>query len=104
MINTELKMNQINKQQITNPVNKLSYDKTSAISIFEYSKGLLSRSLREFIKENYSPKKGKGSIGQMVENLYFLLETNNNPEADFSSAGMELKCTPIKLSKTTLTS
>lgn len=42
MINTELKMNQINKQQITNPVNKLSYDKTSAISIFEYSKGLLS--------------------------------------------------------------
>lgn len=99
MINTELKMNQINKQQITNPVNKLSYDKTSAISIFEYSKGLLSRSLREFIKENYSPKKGKGSIGQMVENLYFLLETNNNPEADFSSAGMELKCTPIKLSK-----
>ena len=35
----------------------------------------------------------------MVENLYFLLETNNNPEADFSSARMELKCTPLKLAK-----
>lgn len=90
-------MDQTNK--IANPINNLSYDKTSAISIFEYSKGLLGRSLREFIKENYSPKKGKGSIGQMVENLYFLLETNNNPEADFSSAGMELKCTPLKLGK-----
>lgn len=99
MINKGLEMNQTNKQQIANPINKLSYDKTSAISIFEYSKGLLGRSLREFIKENYSPKKGKGSIGQMVENLYFLLETNNNPEADFSSANMELKCTPIKLGK-----
>ena len=63
-------MEQTNK--IANPINNLSYDKTSAISIFEYSKGLLGRSLREFIKENYSPKKGKGGIGQMVENLYFL--------------------------------
>ena len=78
---------------------KLPYDKCSAISIFEYSKGLLGRTLREFAYEGYSPKKGKGGIGQMVENLYFLLETNNNPEADFSSARMELKCTPLKLAK-----
>lgn len=78
---------------------KLPYDKCSAISIFEYSKGLLGKTLREFAYEDYSPKKGKGGIGQMVENLYFLLETNNNPEADFSSAKMELKCTPLKLAK-----
>lgn len=78
---------------------KLPYDKCSAISIFEYSKGLLGKTLREFAYEGYSPKKGKGGIGQMVENLYFLLETNNNPEADFSSAKMELKCTPLKLAK-----
>ncbi len=32
----------------------------------------------------------------MVENLYFLLETNNNPASDFSEAGLELKCTPLK--------
>ena len=35
----------------------------------------------------------------MVENLYFSLETNNNPNADFSQAGMELKCTPLKQGK-----
>lgn len=78
---------------------ELPYDKTSAISIYEYSKGLLGKSLREFVYDGYSKKEGKGGIGQMVENLYFLLETNNNPEADFSSAGMELKCTPLKLAK-----
>ena len=78
---------------------ELPYDKYSAASIYEYSKGLLGKSLREFAYEGYAPKKGKGGIGQMVENLYFLLETNNNPEADFSSAGMELKCTPLKLAK-----
>lgn len=82
-----------------NILKELPYDKYSATSIFEYSKGLLGKSLREFAYEGYAPKKGKGGIGQMVENLYFLLETNNNPEADFSSAGMELKCTPLKLAK-----
>ena len=78
---------------------ELPYDKYSAASIYEYSKGLLGRRLRDFAYDGYAPKKGKGSIGQMVENLYFLLETNNNPEADFSSANMELKCTPLKLAK-----
>lgn len=78
---------------------ELPYNKSSAASIYEYSKGLLGRSLREFAYEGYAPKKGKGGIGQMVENLYFLLDTNNNPEADFSSAGMELKCTPLRLAK-----
>ena len=77
----------------------LPYDKTSPISIFEYSKKLLGKTLRDFIRDDYSPKKGKGSIGQMVENLFFLMETNSNPEADFYSAGMELKCTPLKFSK-----
>ena len=74
----------------------LPYDIASAESIFEYSKGLLGKTLRDFVGEDYVPKKGKGGLGQMVENIYFLLETNNNPEADFSKAGMELKCTPLK--------
>ena len=73
----------------------LPYDITSAESIFEYSKALLGKTLRDFVWEDYVPKKGKGSLGQMVENIYFMLETNNNPEADFSKAGMELKCTPL---------
>ena len=35
----------------------------------------------------------------MVENIYFLLETNSYPGADFSEAGLELKCTPLRKSK-----
>ncbi len=77
----------------------LPYDKSSALSIFEYSKGLLNKTLRDFISDDYTPKKGKGGLGQMVENIYFMLETNSNPNADFASAGMELKCTPLKLGK-----
>ena len=42
----------------------LPYDKHSAASIFEYSKGLLGKSLRAFVREDYLPKKGKGGIGQ----------------------------------------
>ena len=77
----------------------LPYDKTSASSIFEYSKGILEKTLREFVWEGYQPKKGKGGLGQMVENIYFFLETNSNPASDFSEAGLELKCTPWKKSK-----
>lgn len=77
----------------------LPYDITDASSIFEYSKGLLGKTLRDFVWEGYQPKKGKGSLGQMVENIFFLLETNNYGGADFSEAGMELKCTPLKKSK-----
>ena len=78
---------------------KLPYDKTSSSSIFDYSKGLLKKTLREFVWEGYKTKKGKGGLGQMVENIYFFLETNCNPSSDFSEAGLELKCTPLKKSK-----
>lgn len=77
----------------------LPYNIKDATSIFEYSKGLLGKSLRDFVWDNYEPKKGKGSLGQMVENIFFLLETNNYAGADFSEAGMELKCTPLKKGK-----
>ena len=77
----------------------LPYDKTMASSIFEYSKGILEKTLREFVWEGYQSKKGKGGLGQMVENIYFFLETNSNPASDFSEAGLELKCTPLKKSK-----
>ena len=77
----------------------LPYNIKDPSSIFEYSKGLLGNTLRDFVCGNYEPKKGKGGLGQMVENIFFLLETNNYAGADFSEAGMELKCTPLKKSK-----
>lgn len=77
----------------------LQYDRTDAASIFGYSKGLLGKTLRDFLEDDYVPHEGKGALGQMVENIYFLLETSNNPASDFSEAGIELKCTPLKKSK-----
>ena len=78
-------------------IDKLPYDKTSAESIWQYSAGLLGHTLREFAPVDYIEKGGgKGSLGQMVEELYFLMENNSRPEADFAEAGMELKCTPLK--------
>lgn len=77
----------------------LPYDIKDAKSIFEYSKKILGNTLRTFVWDGYETKKGKGGLGQMVENIFFLLETNNYAGADFSEAGMELKCTPLKKSK-----
>ena len=78
-------------------IENLPYDKTSAESIWQYSAGLLGHTLREFAPaDDIEQNGGKGSLGQMVEELYFLIKNNSRPEADFSEAGMELKCTPLK--------
>ncbi len=77
----------------------LPYNIKDPNSIFEYSKGLLGKTLREFVWEGYKTKEGKGNLGQMVENIYFLLETNNYAGADFSEANLELKCTPLNKNK-----
>lgn len=74
------------------------FDKTDKMSIFQYSKGLLEHTLREFADESELLKltsKDKGKLGKLVEYLYFKYPPNNNPDADFSEAGMELKCTGL---------
>lgn len=50
----------------------LPYDITSSTSIFEYSKGLLGKTLRDFVWEGYKPKKGKGSFGQGLKGDYLM--------------------------------
>lgn len=75
------------------------YNQNDISSIFEYSKGLLGHSLREFVSPDYEARKGKGGLGEMVEEIYFGYDKNSNPDADFSIAGVELKCTPLKKSK-----
>lgn len=76
-----------------------NYNQTDISSIFEYSKGLLGHSLRDFVASDYEARKGKGGLGEMVEEIYFGYDKNSNPDADFSVAGVELKCTPLKKSK-----
>ncbi len=50
-----------------NILSNLPYDIKNVESIFEYSKGLLGKTLRDFVWEGYKPKKGKGGFGQMVK-------------------------------------
>lgn len=72
-------------------------DRTNPLSIFEYSRLLMGNSLHDVAGDQAvaQARKGKGGLGQMVEELFFGYEVNSNPEADFSEAGVELKCTPL---------
>ena len=77
-----------------------NFDRTDRASIFKYSTGLIDHCLRDFANEEeilQLPAGDKGKLGKLVEYLYFKYPVNNNPEADFAEAGMELKCTGVSL-------
>lgn len=75
----------------------MKYDKTSPISIFDYSKQLIGKSLRDVITSEMLHKRlGKGGLGQLVEELFFEYDVNNDQRADFAEANLELKCSPVK--------
>ncbi|MBS7289366.1 MAG: hypothetical protein KIG56_02095 [Bacteroidales bacterium] len=58
---------------------------------------LLGKTLEEAIAPNViEARKGKGRLGQLVEEYFFGYDVNSNPDADFSDAGLELKVTPLK--------
>ena len=75
----------------------LPYNDKDIISIFDYSKQLINRCLRDFVPhaEEYM---GKGGLGQLVEELFFKYGLNSKQEADFAFVNAELKCTPLKKS------
>lgn len=82
---------------------KLDYDKTSIASIFEYSKGLIGHSLNEVVDPSFKAMnlqgQGKGGLGQMIEKYYFHYDINSDPGPDFREAGLELKATGLKKTK-----
>lgn len=75
----------------------LPYDEKDISSIFNYSKQLVNKCLRDFAPdaEEYG---GKGSLGQLVEELFFKYDLNFRQGADFAFVNAELKCTPLKKS------
>ena len=74
-----------------------NYDRTDKWSILEYSKLLLGKTLEQAIYPDViEARKGKGRLGQLVEEYFFGYDVNSNPDADFSEAGLELKVTPLK--------
>lgn len=80
---------------------KDSFDHTSPMSIFNYSRHLIGQSLHSLLGDEVisQKRKGKGGLGQMVEELFFNYNVNSNREADFADAHVELKCTPLLNSK-----
>lgn len=78
---------------------QLEYDRTSPKSIFEYAIPLIDHTLREIVGDEavqgYNMT-GKGTLGQMVEELYYYYKANSNPTPDFEEAGVELKTTGLK--------
>ncbi len=75
----------------------LPYDKNDPRSIETYAKRLLGKTLRQVIGNHIEQKyKGKGKLGQILEDLYFLYKPNSIAGPDFEEAGVELKTSPIK--------
>ena len=80
---------------------KASFDEKDPLSIYDFSGLLIGHSLHSLLGNdviNHSLK-GKGVLGQMVEELFFRYKINSNREADFSDARVELKCTPLLKNK-----
>lgn len=74
-----------------------SYDYTSKEDILRHALIMLGRSLRLVHPEKaIGLRKGKGGMGQAIEEIHFEYKPNNNPTPDFEEAGIELKCTPLK--------
>lgn len=86
-------------------MNVFDYDDSNPISIENYAKKLLNKSLSDVLRStNIKKRKGKGSLGETVEKYYFGYEPNSNPEPDFPKAGVEVKVTPLKISRNKLVS
>lgn len=89
-------------------MNKLSYDKTNPENIEKYAKNLIGKTfknileielnneqLKEKIKYFNNPK-GKGSLGNLLEEYFFYYKPNSVSDADFYEAKTELKVTPYE--------
>jgi len=78
-----------------------TFDRTNPMSIFNYSRHLIGQSLHSLFGDAVieHKRKGKGGLGQMVEELFFNYDVNSNRKADFADAHVELKCTPLLKSK-----
>ena len=89
------------------PETDLPYDHKSPESILRYAGKLTGRTLREYLDFETGIIGGtntKGTFAQIVERGYFYIENNNEPVPDFDEAGIELKVTPVKMTRSGLTS
>lgn len=78
----------------------MNYNEKSIDSIMDYAHGLIGKKFGEIDNnERLGENKGKGNLGQIIEESYFGYDINSRAEADFSHVGVELKVTPFKVNK-----
>ncbi len=90
----------------------IMYDKKDPKSIEKYALKLVGNTFYdviEYAEKNkiaqaervrfYGNTARKGGLGNLLEELYFGYKSNNNQEADFVEAGVELKATPYEYTK-----
>lgn len=82
-------------------VPEAQFDEKDPQSIYDFSRLLIGKSLHSLPGGDVieHSRKGKGGLGQMVEELFFRYKINSNREADFRDAKVELKCTPLLKNK-----
>lgn len=89
-------------------MNKLLYDDSDEKSIFEYAKQLEGHDFQWVLdlgiapddkRTDYSSKKYKGAMGNLLEERYFGYPKNSDERPDFPKVGMELKSTPLDFKK-----
>ena len=59
---------------------------------------LMEESVEYNVKESFN-ENAKGQLGNFIEKYYFGYDPNGNQEADFNKIGLELKQTPIDITK-----
>ena len=86
----------------------LPYDDSSVKDIFRYSKELIGLNFEDILAKifegniltekikYYNNPRGKGSLGNLLEEHYYFYKPNSNSNPDFNKVGMELKVTPYE--------
>ncbi len=90
--------------------NDANLDYSSPDSIENFGKHLIGKTFSEICNlvvqedielygSNHTNVKDKGGLGQIIERIYFGLESGNFSGPDFEQAGVELKVTPYRINK-----
>lgn len=94
-------------------MNQLPYDETCPVSIENYAQQLIGKTFSDILNTSndsiiedtveygsiHENKKRKGGLGELIEECFFHYECNNDSNADFDKAGVELKVSPYKINK-----
>lgn len=76
----------------------MKYDKKSIKSVFEYSFGLIGKSLEEAVTlpSDVANSRNRGDLGSLVEKYFFEHVPPNNHDPDFAEIRLELKTTGLE--------